>query len=176
MFLIVNTISSEIELLLGNIKSKYNTDNTSLLPTITETFLKENNTKFSDIKAIAVVTGPGSFTGIRIGIAFAKGLAIGLNIPIIPINAFELYFEQYQDVFVKIDAGNGEFFVASKNIKPQIMSEKEIDKKHINNRIIENTHFDLKLANNIIEKKISLNEPVIPLYIKPSYVEKCMKN
>ncbi len=43
----------------------------------------------TDIEKIFVVNGPGSFTGIRIGLAFAKTLAWSLNIPIVPISELE---------------------------------------------------------------------------------------
>ncbi|MDE6478256.1 MAG: hypothetical protein K2L94_03335 [Alphaproteobacteria bacterium] len=43
--------------------------------------------QWRDLTAIGVVVGPGSFTGIRLGIAHAKGLAMELGIPIVPINA-----------------------------------------------------------------------------------------
>ena len=43
-----------------------------------------------DISAIIVSTGPGSFTGLRIGIAAAKGMAVALEIPIIGISLFEI--------------------------------------------------------------------------------------
>lgn len=43
-----------------------------------------------DIDGIAVSTGPGSFTGIRVGIALAKGLSLSLNIPIMTFSALEL--------------------------------------------------------------------------------------
>lgn len=46
--------------------------------------------KLSSIEAIAVTIGPGSFTGIRVGLSLAKGLAFGLNKPIIPIDNFRL--------------------------------------------------------------------------------------
>ena len=41
--------------------------------------------KNSDISAIAVSIGPGSFTGLRIGLSFAKGLALAQSLPIVPI-------------------------------------------------------------------------------------------
>lgn len=42
-----------------------------------------------DLKAVACTTGPGSFTGLRIGIAAAKGLALGLDIPALGITTLE---------------------------------------------------------------------------------------
>ena len=39
---------------------------------------------------IAVATGPGSFTGLRVGVSFGLGLAIGLSIPIVPLPSLEL--------------------------------------------------------------------------------------
>jgi tRNA threonylcarbamoyladenosine biosynthesis protein TsaB len=46
--------------------------------------------ELSSIEAIAVTIGPGSFTGIRVGLSLAKGIAFGLDKPIIPIDNFRL--------------------------------------------------------------------------------------
>jgi tRNA threonylcarbamoyladenosine biosynthesis protein TsaB len=43
----------------------------------------------TDIRAIAVTNGPGSFTGLRVGVAFAKGLAMGLGAKLLALNTLE---------------------------------------------------------------------------------------
>lgn len=53
---------------------------------------------FKDIDAIAVTVGPGSFTGIRVGLALSKGISFGINIPLIPVNNFELMLQQVPDI------------------------------------------------------------------------------
>jgi tRNA threonylcarbamoyladenosine biosynthesis protein TsaB len=59
------------------------------LPTLIEQVLKESNRKFSDLKCIAVSMGPGSYTGLRIGVSMAKGIAFSLNIPIVSVNTLK---------------------------------------------------------------------------------------
>ena len=51
-----------------------------------ESILKEGNISKSEINAIAVSKGPGSYTGLRIGVSAAKGLSFALNIPLISID------------------------------------------------------------------------------------------
>jgi len=49
--------------------------------------LNENACKMSDLSAISVSSGPGSYTGLRIGVSTAKGLCFALNIPLIAIDS-----------------------------------------------------------------------------------------
>lgn len=53
----------------------------AVLPLITELF-KEHACTFADVKRIQVVTGPGSYTGLRVGCAIANALGILLDVPI----------------------------------------------------------------------------------------------
>ncbi len=65
-----------------------NTHSTSLMPMI-EAALNAAGTDVKGLDAVAAVTGPGSFTGVRIGVATAKGLAHGAGLPCIPVDALE---------------------------------------------------------------------------------------
>ena len=98
MILVINTSGNGIDLVLGDKISHTDADKQAIaLPQAVEKFLSDNNTNWSDLTAIGIVVGPGSFTGIRLGIAYAKGLGIGLNIPVIPVNAFEIYLAETEN-------------------------------------------------------------------------------
>ncbi len=70
------------------------THSQTLLPMIHEIFVMTGLDK-KEIEAIAVSNGPGSFTGLRIGAATAKGLALALDIPIIPVSTIEMMANNY---------------------------------------------------------------------------------
>ena len=55
-----------------------------------EELLKETNFNYNDLMAIAISQGPGSYTGLRIGVSAAKGFCYALNIPLIAIDTLEL--------------------------------------------------------------------------------------
>ncbi len=175
MILIINTTAAELEFLLGDKTKRIPTEKQSIaLPVETEKFLNECGVKWSDLKAIGVVVGPGSFTGIRLGIAYAKGLGLGLHIPVIPINAFEIYLQATPDAFVAIDSGRGDFFVAAKGLAPCTMSIDDVEVKQMQwARTVGHKPFDLHDALPIVQKKLinKTNEPVVPMYLRPSYAE-----
>lgn len=65
-----------------------------------EQILVESNVQFSELNAIAVSQGPGSYTGLRIGVSSAKGFSYALNIPLISVDTLQLLAKQ-----ITIDKG-----------------------------------------------------------------------
>ena len=176
MILVINTSGNGVDLLLDNKLKHTNAEKQAItLPTAVSDFMTENNVKMSDLSAIGVIVGPGSFTGIRMGIAYAKGLSIGLNIPVVPVNLFELYLYENPDAFVAIDSNRGDFFVASKKHAPCTMTIDELESEQMKCPMtVGHKPYNLMFAKNIVENKIknNKNEPVIPMYLRPSYAEK----
>lgn len=78
----------------GNLLFKKETleglNHSELLTVFIEDILAENGYKLNQLDAIAVSKGPGSYTGLRIGVSVAKGLCYGLNIPLIAVNSLEI--------------------------------------------------------------------------------------
>ena len=61
-----------------------------------EEVLKESGLKSSSLSAIAISKGPGSYTGLRIGVAAAKGLCFALDLPLIALNTLEIMVQPYE--------------------------------------------------------------------------------
>jgi tRNA threonylcarbamoyladenosine biosynthesis protein TsaB len=59
-----------------------------------EAVLKESQVSWHQLKAIAVSKGPGSYTGLRIGVSAAKGLCYALGIPLISIDTLQILAQQ----------------------------------------------------------------------------------
>jgi len=67
---------------------------------------------FDRLERIAVTVGPGSFTGLRVGIAFAKGLALALDRPAVGIGTLEALAAEAEGlVFPAIDARRGQLYL-----------------------------------------------------------------
>lgn len=83
-----------------------------LIPEIAALLEKQHAT-LADVEAIVVVSGPGSFTGIRVGLSTAKGLAEGAAIPLIAVSRLALLANAsgLPHVLAAVDAGRGEYYV-----------------------------------------------------------------
>ena len=68
------------------------------LPAYIDAFLAENNATLKDIECLVCGTGPGSFTGVRVGVMYAKTLAFALGKPVIGISSFDA--AAYEDISI----------------------------------------------------------------------------
>lgn len=179
MILVINTSGAGLEFVLDDKYKHIDAEKQSIaLPDQAEKFLAECGAQWSDLTAIGVVVGPGSFTGIRLGIAYAKGLALGLNIPVVPVNAFEIYLRATPDAFVAIDSGRGDFFVAADGLAPCTMSIDDVEVRQMDwPRTVGHKPFDLHNAVATVSDKLKSGniEPVVPMYLRPSYAEQNKK-
>lgn len=81
-----------------------------------EELLKESNYTFRSLDAICVSKGPGSYTGLRIGVSAAKGLVYTLDVPLLSVNTLEVLARQLNvdtgTIIPMIDARRMEVFTA----------------------------------------------------------------
>ena len=100
--------------------------------------LKSSQMKLSDIDAIAVSKGPGSYTGLRIGVSAAKGLCYALDKPLISVSTLESLSHQVQIsdgiIVPMLDARRMEIYSAVFNSEHQIIRD-------IQAQILENNLF-----------------------------------
>ncbi len=180
--------------ILGEICEEYGQSLSKVaLPRIVSMF-EENNIKPNDITNIVVINGPGSFTGIRIGITIAKVFAWSLNIPITTMTSLEAMSLSVEDEKIHvpiINARRGYVYAAIYNKDKELLSPQHIKidelKKHVkkydNVEYISNDEFDenfnlieyrpnfLKIINNSKNKKSINPHMVNPEYLKLTAAE-----
>lgn len=111
--------------------------------------LKESGLRTLDLSAVCVSSGPGSYTGLRIGVSGAKGLCYALNIPLLSVPTLQsmasLYYQQHPEysglVCPMIDARRMECYTAIYNRNLEVVKETSAD-------IIEDGIYDSYLNQN----------------------------
>ena len=88
---------TEDDKILANAYSNIKLTHSETLMPMVEWVLKSALCEIGEIDAFAVGVGPGSFTGIRIGISAVKGMAEARNLPCIPVSTLEAMAENYSD-------------------------------------------------------------------------------
>lgn len=83
-------IYSDVKGTLGEISVNINKTHSENIMVMIDELFKLTNTTINDIDKIAVSIGPGSFTGIRIGVAVAKGLASATNCKVVGVNELDI--------------------------------------------------------------------------------------
>ncbi|MEA1877828.1 MAG: tRNA (adenosine(37)-N6)-threonylcarbamoyltransferase complex dimerization subunit type 1 TsaB [Bacteroidota bacterium] len=82
-------VSQDLDI-LSHKESNEPNSHSKLLTVFIEEALQELQLRIKDLDAISVSVGPGSYTGLRIGVSTAKGLAYGAGIPVLPIDTLKI--------------------------------------------------------------------------------------
>jgi tRNA threonylcarbamoyladenosine biosynthesis protein TsaB len=112
-----------------------------------EDCIKESNISFKDLSAIAVSQGPGSYTGLRIGVSAAKGLCFALDLPLIAVDTLQVLASKLSIsdgvIIPMIDARRMEVYSAIFNAKYEKVREvqAEILIENSFEQISESIHF-----------------------------------
>lgn len=148
-------------------------DHASWLQTAISNLMKEAAFRVNDLNAVAVTMGPGSYTGLRVGLASAKGICYALNIPLIGINTLMLmaHAAKNEDADLlcpMIDARRMEVYTAlytkslKEIIKPQaiILDKNTFSELFSSNKVLifgngSNKFLTLQNHNNAIFKELS---------------------
>lgn len=105
-----------------------------LMPLI-ESVMKEAGVDYAALDRVAVTRGPGSFTGLRIGLAAARGIGLAAGKPVLGIDRFAIYREQIKtpgkNLFVVIESKRQELFCrfypdGDAAAEPQMLARDEI--------------------------------------------------
>ncbi len=153
--------------------------------------LKHNKLSISDIGTIFVVNGPGSFTGLRVGVTLAKVLAYALKIKIIPISSLEwMATTEFNGDYIVpyIDARRGYIYAGmyDKNlqsiIKDQYISITECINflpkaskiTFVGNTSVKGIETFIKSEENVISiiKKHKSDEGMNPHLVNPNYLKR----
>lgn len=167
----------------GKISYIYNQEvgkdmSSEVMPVVEEAF-KQAQISPKDLDKIFAVNGPGSFTGIRVGLTVAKTMAWALNIPVIPISSLEAIASSTNDDvnIALIDARRGYVYagVYDSNLNP-IMEDTHIllDDINIEGTFVSYDNFDALTPDIDVIKVIKKHEndnPVNPHELNPKYLK-----
>ena len=165
------------ELLDSRVKSSSMHHSDNIMPLLSE-LLKSNNVTVHDLGEILCVNGPGSFTGVRLGVTIAKTLAFTLKLPIKTITSLEMFAlstESDSDKLVIIKDLKGCFgglFTKDNKLKGEYFYKSNsefseyVEKEQLTNNIVENK-VDFNKLYDFFKTKDTINpHKVNPIYIK----------
>lgn len=119
-----------------------------------EEIIKESGIGFQDISAIAVSQGPGSYTGLRIGVSAAKGLCYALGIPLIAVDTLQILASQAKVstglIIPMIDARRMEVYSAIFN--PNFVKQRIVEAEIITENSFEDLQETLYFVGDCAQK------------------------
>jgi tRNA threonylcarbamoyladenosine biosynthesis protein TsaB len=89
-----------------------------------DALLRQAGARTGDLQGLAVGTGPGSFTGLRVGLATARGLALSLGLPVAGVSTLDALAAGAPGALPVIDARRGEVFVLQD--EPRVLAPQDL--------------------------------------------------
>jgi len=146
-------------------------DTANSLPQLSKKIISNASLGFEDLDAICISAGPGSFTGLRVGMSYAKGIAMALDIPIVPVSTFDslAYNNLSEELSTLIYSHGNTFYICKYNLDNGILLKSSEPKSILKENFLELSHDivfngpmnifeDLKANNLKIEfKDLSVN-------------------
>lgn len=156
-------------------------DMSSMLMPVLDIAFKEAGFKPSDLDKIMAVNGPGSFTGIRVGLTVAKTMAWALKIPVISISSLEVISSGFDSDYNTslINARRGYAYVGSYDDNLNVISDDRyeyIKDKKVDGNLISYDEFDFEVNQPIIDvlkvvRKHINDEGINPHNLNPKYLK-----
>lgn len=144
--------------------------------TAVDGLLAENGVLLKDLQYIGVVTGPGSFTGIRIGVATANALAYALQIPVVSVTALEPFVWDAGNAVALLDCKNDNFYaLIKKDGREEYAALTKAGAEALGLPMIFKEGTDLARTETVFRKKIAAKEfgkTAVPFYLKKSSAER----
>jgi tRNA threonylcarbamoyl adenosine modification protein YeaZ len=154
-----------------------------MLPLIDQT-LKKANITLEDLDRIYVVNGPGSFTGIRIGVAIAKTIAWAKKIDIIPLSSLELLAStdtktKYNAGLIDARRGNAFAGLYDEDLN-NVISDQLVNIDKFKSKLTDYTLISVNEIENAIEPKYNIEKiikkhendiPLNPHNLNPNYLK-----
>tara|TARA_Y100000994_G_scaffold240040_1_gene234305 strand:+ start:463 stop:1095 length:633 start_codon:yes stop_codon:yes gene_type:complete len=131
--------------IFSELSSEKINDTANSLPILSKQLINKALLSFEDLNAICISAGPGSFTGLRIGMSYAKGIALALNIPIVPISTFDslAHDNTVKKLSVLIYSHGNTFYICEYNLDNGKLSKSTEPKVILKENV-------LKLSHNIV--------------------------
>lgn len=142
-----------------------------------EILLNKNNIQFDDLKTIIVINGPGSFTGVRLGVVVAKLISYNKHIPLKEISYLQALSLKYdKDICLGIKDKNG-VYAGEFNSKHELIGDyfylNNKDVSNFNKKIIIDDDINLDMVFKYMSNKLAINPHLAkPIYIKKIEVDK----
>ncbi|MEY8841667.1 tRNA (adenosine(37)-N6)-threonylcarbamoyltransferase complex dimerization subunit type 1 TsaB, partial [Cribrihabitans sp. XS_ASV171] len=139
-----------------------------LMPLLEET-LADGGAVWSGLSAIGVGVGPGNFTGIRIAVSAARGLALGLGIPAVGVDGFAARRPNCPPgALPAISAPRGQVFVCPPSDTPRLMPRAEAEALAPLHEVTNPALLAEAIARLAAARWRETNEPPAPLYLRPA--------